>query len=341
MMNDPNHNSEQLFTELFAHARPRARVSREHAQQMFDVLHDEWQHQLKIGRKRVWTHWAVAASLALMFIAGVTLFMQSHMRVSEAPVKVATLSRSVGDDLRLLDAAGEHLVGGQAQSGFNSGHRLQAGANTRAAIELQAGGTLRIDENTQIGFNADRSIRLLDGRVYFDSGYAPGTAPIYPLHERSFYLSTGFGEIHHLGTQFSVQTRPDHIVVSVREGEVAIVSETGRTAVSVGSRVIIDSSGVLLTQQIAPHDESWAWTQQIIPSPDFDQPRVAGFLSWVGRETGLQIRYKNSQARNIAETERSVGTVNQAPLQALEIRLQSVGLEYEIRDNQIIISVVP
>ena len=97
--------------------------------------------------------------------------------------------------------------------------------------------------------------------------------------------------------------------VSVREGQVIIEGAGYRETAEEGERIEFSGGGHPDVFNISRHGDVWEWAEAVAPSVDVDKRTIHDFLTWVSRETGLQLHYKDAAAESAAHMETLTGTV--------------------------------
>lgn len=273
-------------------------------------------------------------ALAATVLAGLFAVFNAVRTPIVEIVQVASIEKQLGDVYVLGEDGTLREI--EDVTTIQSGQMLVTASEAAIAIAWGGGGSLRIDANTRIRFVSDVSAFLEDGRVYFDSrpGLAAGTdAGGSP----NFLLETDRGTVRHVGTQYMVEADASGLVVSVREGEVEIKAGVYEERVSSGQQATLSGSRRPYVLSIDRFGERWGWISRTTPARDVNGRTLHEFLTWVGRETGLEIRYEDG-AEAIAKDEAElVGTVSSAPLDALPVRVATAALEYHIEEGVIYI----
>lgn len=240
----------------------------------------------RASRRRIAQGAALAASVALVVLFGA----RERWFVTE-PVRVSV---PVGE---LVVRSGEVLVTGGpgASRRIGTGATIATGRDGRAALELAGGASLRLDVATFVRFESPTRVVLDRGAVYLDAHPALGRSPMT--------VETRLGTVRHVGTQFEVRLEegreekdaPDSLRVSVREGRVAIEHRGAVSEASAGSEVILRPDGSIVHAAASPEASAWNWTQQVAPEFMIEGRTLASYLEWVGRETGLQVRFSKGE----------------------------------------------
>ena len=90
---------------------------------------------------------------------------------------------------------------------------------------------------------------------------------------------------------------------------------------------------------IKGYGEDWAWIGDTSPPIDATDKSIYDFLQWVHRETGLEVKFSGDRSEQHARSERLRGRVELGPRKALQLRMRTTNLDYEIDRERGIINV--
>jgi ferric-dicitrate binding protein FerR (iron transport regulator) len=325
--------NDRALEQLLRQAPPRPAPPESDVESVRSAVHAEWRSMSGKRRvRRLLTTFAIAATVLLA--VGVTI---NALRVPSAvPVTVATIDKSIGSI---------YLLGKQSQlqntnglSVLTAGQTILTGHDSSVGLVWSAGGSLRIDEDTRVEFVAKDAIVLRSGRVYFDSQPSELSAGITVDSAASFEIRTEQGVVSHLGTQFMTSVDASSLSVSVREGRVMIEGATYSETAEEGERIKFSGRGRPEIFNISRHGGAWGWAEAVAPSVDVDKRSVHEFLTWVSRETGLQLRYEDATAESAAHIITLTGMVRIPPRDALDFWLPTVGVDWRIEGGMIVVS---
>ena len=336
-MTNSNQHSEfgndRALEQLLRQAPPRPAPPESDTKNVRSAVHAEWQSMSgkRRARKLLMT-FAIAATVLLA--VGVTI---NTLRVPSAvPVTVATIDKSIGSI---------YLLGKQSQlqntnglSVLTAGQTILTGHDSSVGVVWSAGGSLRIDEDTRVEFIAEDAIVLRSGRVYFDSQPSKLSAGITAGSAAPFEIRTEQGVVLHVGTQFMTSVDASSVSVSVREGQVMIEGATYNEIAEEGERIVFSGRGRPEVVNISRHGDAWDWAEAVAPSVDVDKRTVHEFLTWVSRETGLQLRYEDATVESAAHIITLTGTVRIPPRDALDFWSPTVGIDWRIEGGTIVVS---
>ncbi len=325
--------NDRALEQLLRQVPPRPTLPDSDAERVRGAVHAEWQSMIgKRRTRRLITTFALAATVLLAL--GVTI---NTLRVPSAvPVTVATIDKSIGSI---------HLLGKQSQlqqtdglSVLTAGQTIVTGHDSGAGLVWSTGGSLRIDENTRVEFVAKDAIVLRSGRVYFDSQPSEMSAAITAGSAAPFEIRTEQGVVSHVGTQFMARVNASSLSVSVREGQVTIDGAGFSETAEEGERFEFSGGGRPDVFNISRHGGAWEWAEAVAPSVDVDKRTIHQFLTWVSRETGLQLHYTDAVAQSAAHMETLTGTVRIPPRDALDFWSPTVGVDWRIEGGAIVVS---
>jgi len=322
--------SDAAFAELLGTAPPRPAPPAADEALIRAAVHAEWQKvSARHVRRRHITSFALAASALLAVFATLNLLRDPVGDIGSQ--QMATIEKQFGDisvNSRIADAVPLAVI--------ERGDVIETGSESGIALGWYDGGSLRLDENTVVLFEAANQIYVEHGRVYFDT--EQGLLSSQPAHGDAAELSirTDYGVVRHLGTQYMTQVGADELVISVREG-VVLIDGTVKARASAGQKFAISSSGALSTNDTNGVDD-WEWIEKSTPAVNLDGRFVAEALAWVSRESGRTISYGSEGAERLAKQTELRGYWQLPPTRALEIFMMTVDLNARIEGEVIIIS---
>ena len=320
--------------ELLRHASPRpVPASREMAAAKAAVR-DEWLDVSKRRRtRRRVTGFAIAATILVGLFASVGVFRAPPVDV----VQVASIEKSFGPVYLLGDQA--ELRPTQDLVNVMSGQTIVTSAAAGLALAWGEGGSLRVDENTRLRFVDEERIYLESGRAYFDSASSLiASAPASGVP--ALLMMTDHGQVRHVGTQYMTEVDMDALVVSVREGEVAIDGVYHDRTLHSGQQATLVGQQQPSILNISRSGEAWEWVSHTTPAADVDGKSLHEFLVWVCREMGLELRFEGG-AEAVAHQAILKGTIDTVPAEALRLRLATAALDWRIEGGVIYITDQP
>ena len=211
-----------------------------------------------------------------------------------------------------------------------SGQRLETHGDTRAALELVSGSTLRLDRDTRIELLGERAVSLERGALYFDSN---GDA----LPTGALEVHTPLGVITDIGTQFEVR-QGEALRVRVREGRVHLDRADNLWEATAGTELRLSAGGEVTRHPTPVFGPSWDWILDVSPSFRLEGHTLDAFLAWVSRETGWQVEFADEATAASANDVILHGSIDGLrPDRALEAVLPTCGLERSIERGILLI----
>jgi ferric-dicitrate binding protein FerR (iron transport regulator) len=297
-------------------------------------LHAEWQavYGRRRMRRRIVT-FAAAASIIGAIAASVFV-----LRVPSAlPEQVAKIERSTGSIFLLGEQSVLHELPDLNE--LSTGQTLVTGDGSAIAIAWLAGGSLRIDEDSRVEFVSSDEIVLRNGRVYFDSQPSALHADGVPRSMAEFVIRTTEGLIRHVGTQYMAGVTATGVTVSVREGQVQFVGNAVDATAVAGQQVRLRGNARPSYTNIRAHGEIWQWVEKISPAVIVDQHSAHEFISWVARESGLDVQFADDALEQLAHTTiMNGGSGSLEPRTALQVLLQTTTLQADIEGGSILVT---
>jgi len=327
--------SERALEELLGKAPPRPTPPQQDEQLIRRAVRAEWD-QLTSRRTRSRRVINVALAASVLLVVFVTL------NALRGPVdgdmqQVASIEKQFGI-IRLLS-------GGEASSDDNeileigSGQSVETGEESGLTLAWNDGGSLRLDQNTRVEFESDSEIHLQSGRIYFDS--MPSGIPTVRTDpdKAKLTIRTDAGTVRHFGTQFVTQADGNELNVMVREGRVSVEgSHVNETAtVTVGQKLTVTRNGQTTVHDVDVSGGDWEWIEKTSPSFTLDNRPIIEFLTWVSRETGQPLRFTSSTVEDIVKEKELRGVVDKEPSLALPFYMQLTGLQWDIKDGEIVV----
>ncbi len=322
--------SDEAFAELLGKAPPRSVPPATDEALIREAVHAEW--QLVSGRhvrRRHITTFAMAASVLLAVFVSLNLLRDpvNDFRTQQ----MAMIEKQFGEIY-----VNSRNVNAIEMAAIEGGAVVKTGSASGLALGWHDGGSLRIDENTMVVFEAVNQIYLDYGRVYFDSEQGPLSSRPAIRGAVELSIRTDHGVLRHLGTQYMAQVGADALVISVRDGVVSIDGNVIARA-SAGQQFAISASGSLSISDTNGIDD-WEWVENATPAVNLNGRFVAEALEWVSRESGRTISYASDGAEMLAKQAQLRGDMELPPTRALEIFMMTVDLNARIEGEVIVVS---
>lgn len=323
---------DDALEQLLKKASPRPVPSSDDVAQVRQAVRAEWRSVARRQRRRRSVlRYAMAATVLLGVFA---VFNAIRVQPGEA-IEVASIQKSVGSIYLLGDAA--ELRQTEDMSDVSTGQTIVTGSEAGMTLAWGNGGSLRVDEKTRVEFVARDVVYLHSGRLYFDSVPSTLTAGVTASDYGSFAVHTDHGRVTHLGTQFMTQAGDDTLIVSVREGEVAIAGKSFSQRALPGEQVTLQGRQRPSVLRIGMTGGDWAWAGRMAPAVVVDGKPLIEFLGWASREMGLRVEFEGD-AEAVARQAYLRGRIDTEPSEALRLRLASAALAWRIDGGVIYIS---
>ncbi len=276
---------------------------------------------------RRWLPLAAAASLLLLLVACLGLFMNFSQSSRDVPAAhlVGFVAPGVTE---------EHLF--ERQETLSTGAMLRAHRSYeihgQALMQLEDGGSLRVAPGSEIEILAKDDVRLEHGEMYVDIPFGTHT-------NSAFTARTAAGEFRHVGTQFSLAVIQGETRLRVREGSVHWLAAGDESTVRAGTELVFRNGAKVIERKFAASDAEWDWIAATTPDFEIDNRPLDDFLVWVARESGRKLVLADEQTRRQVMTIRMHGSVRGlTPMQALSAVMSATQLHYELSDGQIRVS---
>ena len=266
---------------------------------------------------------AAAAVIVLAVFAGLQLM--------GPPNHQPTLIHSVRGAVAVVDSAG---VASNASSGsaLRVGTRIETAADSRVALLLPSGHSVRLDTDSQLLLVSPAVVALERGAVYVDSG--PGSA----VADSPLTVRTNFGTVHDVGTQFLVRDEGASLHIGVREGLVRLNGAEGTHQIDKGAALTLDAQGQVIRTEILAYGPEWDWVGQITPTMDIAGRPLLEFLDWVSTESGLRLVFADPSTAEAAEQIILKGSVTgMSPDEALQAVLPTCQMTRTVESGILVI----
>jgi ferric-dicitrate binding protein FerR (iron transport regulator) len=322
-------DNEEGLAQLLREAGARDVPSAELMQDVRRAVHAEWQSVVAQRRRR---NWLVGSGLAAS-VAVAVLATTIGLKIGSSPAAPVESVARVEGTLQMTTDGGEKWRVVQARETLMEGATLRTNGETRAALDFGDGVSVRIDAGSLLELKSQDRIALDDGAVYVD---AEPRTDVQARAAQQLSIETLYGTVRHLGTQYLLRTVRAGVEVSVREGQVEIVSPERRLEAASGEQLTFAGNGEVSRSDISAQDSRWHWASDIAPVFDIERQPLARFLEWVARETGKQIAYATPEIRARAEQMLLRGSVTDLPPeQALAAVLATTPFKYQSGGSEI------
>ncbi len=321
-----------VLAELVRAAGRRPLPAEGDRSRVFAASQRAWRQAVQARRRRR-RYFALAAGFATLAIGATAVLQWTPTTPLQVIASTAVMDGQVlalapgSDEWRATDGAGVEWV---------AGTRLRTSAGSRVSLDFSSGGSLRVDEATEMTLTSSERLVLIAGTMYFDSGTPTGT----PSEAGTLEVVTSHGLVRKTGTQFEVMSTSAALRVRVREGSVEIEREqqlAGLTGTA-GEQLRLDSAGGVERSPFAPDDPAWSWAIALADVPPIDGRPLVELLDWVARETRHELRFADTDTENQAENVILRGSLaNATPLEALEAALATTDLEHVVQEDGVLL----
>ncbi len=283
-----------LVERLLNAAGPGPEIPEDGAARVKEAIRPVWNEGVLARARQRRLLWAggLAAAAALVIAA---VYLPSLRHIDPLPARHGITVALIDGTLEVTPP-GEQVgffTAEEAGSEIPRGSLIRTQTGDRAALWLADGRSVRLDVNTEMRLDSEASISLNSGAVYIESS-GSSTAGIE--------VRTSFGTARDIGTQFEVRLSGGTLDVRVREGLVSLTRDDGDYQISHGITFSIAADGAVSTSSITAFDPVWGWTQEIVPPFEIEDRSVLAFLDWVSSETGLSIRFEDTDVERLAAT---------------------------------------
>jgi ferric-dicitrate binding protein FerR (iron transport regulator) len=303
----------RVHQEWLASSRPPE------ADRVYRNVHRAWSRKGRNARIR---QWGFPLAMAASIVVAVVLIRQPDPSRA-VPGAIGTVARVVG-----AQAAGQLPESGQE---VYPGMAFTTGPEQGISLLLTDNISFRIGENSTIEAVGAHEFRVLQGRVYADTGDL--------MYRRSNLLVlTPVAAVRDIGTQFAVIVDGNDLEIAVREGRVD-VRQDGTVSVAVaGERMQLDAGGIGTVEALLPHDAYWRWTSSLAPAFDIEGKSLLEFLRWAARETGKRLEFEDQDLRMAAMRVDLHGTVADIPpIEALQSVMATTTFRFQVDADRILI----
>ena len=248
----------------------------------------EW---TRVVKRRHWRmpFWSLtAAAIAVAVLGTVAWSVLRHASVTAARPEIATLEAVTGR-LVMTDGSGDSRPVTAAGARVRAGDRIETAADSRAALSLPGGVSVRLDRKSSAVVDSGSRLILQGGAAYVDAEPGAGGAALH--------IETSLGVVWHTGTQFEVRLDAAALHVRVREGSVAVEASRKRWTAQAGELLVLARGGPPERRSIATSGPEWSWVSDAAPPFRLEGATVPAFLHWVTREQGWRLEFADSSLR--------------------------------------------
>ncbi|MDX1517483.1 MAG: FecR family protein [Woeseiaceae bacterium] len=311
--------TDQAIEDLLGRAAPRPTPPAETAAKAKLAIEQEWQ---QVTRRRIVRRRMLLTASAATFVLAIALVMNTLLAPVEQPIRVATMDKAIGTVYMLGEKSELSPVVDLAA--VRSGETIKTDRDAGVGLSWDTGGSLRLDENTEVRFVSTDRIELRSGRIYFDSMPETGIPATLTIDTRE-------GEVTHVGTRYMAAVDSASLTVSVRDGKVR-VDGYHKVTVDEGERMRLVGSSQPEMLDIRGYGPDWQWIELTAPVQAVGGSKLKDLLAWVARETGYRIEFNDGVEAAIGEVD-VTGVDRDTPREALDKSLRITALDYRFDDE--------
>jgi FecR protein len=324
---------DESLRQLLSNASPRPVPSKADESVAREALRAEWcavSGKHRSGKRLV--RYAMAATILIGVFSLFNVFRVPSVEI----VRVASIQKSFGS-IYVLGEQSELTLANNLNAIY-SGQIIVTGNDAGMALSWGEGASVRLDRDTKVEFSDGDTVYLWSGQIYIDSvpsGFIAGNST---GAVNSIQIETEHGVVSHVGTQFMTQVNSIGLTVSVREGQVDIAGQYYPYAATRGEQVAFSGRQRPVVLSIPEYGDMWDWVSHASPTIDADGKSVHAFLTWVGRELGMSIKYANGAVEAVAREALLEGDVDKDPAEALRLRMLTTALDWSYVEGVIYVS---
>lgn len=195
----------------------------------------------------------------------------------------------------------------------------------RIAMRLTDGTRVRLDVDSRLRLLSSRSLELLGGALYVDTGGADANEGVE--------VRTPIGIARDIGTQFEVRLTGDGelLRIQVREGAVQFEGMDASVRVDRAQALTVGRDGTQRREAVALHGEDWSWILRVAPSYEAPTPTFGDYLAWLVAETGWRVVFAPPEVEAAIRGSRIHGGLGHLdPDETLDVVLPSLGFDYRL-----------
>jgi ferric-dicitrate binding protein FerR (iron transport regulator) len=300
------------------------------AHRVRQAVHAEWQRARR--RRSHAAQWLLGLGLAASVLLALGVWRHWN-RVAPQPQIAAVLERVAGSPTGVWMTLPEAT---QAREQAHVGRSLPAGAifetgsESRAALRLSGGASVRVDAHSRLTVVAEATLSLERGAVYVDSDPTRHGAPVE--------VRTVRGIAREQGTQFEVRIVEPEVRLRVREGAVRL--EAGGRAVDArGGDEVRTAASEIARSTVARTGQEWSWVLDVAPTFALEGRSLTEFLDWACRENGWTLRYADAVSQSAAGEVVLHGSLRGLnPAEAVSAVLPTVGFSQRLDNGSLVLA---
>lgn len=316
-------NDEQFTQEMLQAAGRRPPVPAGDMTSIKEAARATWRQ--KYASERPARRPALLLPLAAAILGGLVLMWWRLLPPASIPAPVSAARVEALDGTVLARPPGERAASALAQGqALPVGSLLSTHSDSRAALRLTEGQSLRLDFSTRARLISARLVALERGSVYLDS-----------QQRGAVTIRTAFADFQPSGTKFEVSVGDGSgAQLRVREGSVRLSRPSTTVTIVAGQEILVRQDGSMVRGEVRPDDPSWDWVVEAAPLPEIEGRSLGVFLDWFAREKGLKLQFADDETAALSRTIVLHGSVAEmSPLDALETVTLSSGFEARIENG--------
>jgi ferric-dicitrate binding protein FerR (iron transport regulator) len=299
---------------LLRHPRAAA-VDAARAARVRPAVHAAWKDAA--GGTRHWKR-GVALAIAAVLVFAIALTLVNQLRERGAPPAAASIASMLFVTSEVVVEHNGQSGAGRVGEGLSPGTRITTNGG-RAAIVLENGVELRLDAETVITLDTERSMSLTRGALYLDSSRRTGPPETVAIVARGTV-------IRDIGTRYEVRLSDQELRVRVRDGRVEVLSSFGMREADRGGQLRVTSSGIV-SGVASTSGADWDWIVRAVRPPQLEGRPLPEFLAWAEREGGRPIRFADPAVERANAATIVYGAIERLTVEeALDVVLPSCGL---------------
>jgi len=315
-MNRPD-DPDAVVRDLLRRPRPAA-VDAARAARVRPAVHAAWKEAAGGTRHWKWGVLITAAAVLVLAIALAQMTLVNGRRARRSSQAAAPVASTLFVTSEVVFQHDGQAPARRVGEGLRPGTRITTYGG-RAAIVLVNGVELRLDSDTDITLDTERSMSLARGALYLDSSHRTGPPETVAIVARG-------SVIRDVGTRYEVRLSDQELRVRVRDGRVEVVSAFGMREADRGGQLRVTSSGIL-SGRASTSGADWDWIVRATPPPQLEGRPLPEFLAWAEREGGRPIRFADPALERANAATIVYGAIEHLTVEeALDVVLPSCGL---------------
>jgi hypothetical protein len=303
-----------VVRELLRQPRP-ADVDAAREARVRAAVHTAWKDGA--GSTRNWKN-IIALAAAAVVVVAIGLTLVNRLRDRTIPQAASPIASTLFFTNEVVFQHDGQPRAGRAGEPLTPGTRIMTRGG-HAAIVLPNRVELRLDSNTDITLDTQRSMSLAGGAVYLDSSHRTGSPETVAIVARGTV-------IRDIGTRYEVRMSDDELRVRVRDGRVEVLSGVGMREADSGGQLTVTSSAIVASRT-PTSGADWDWIVRATRPPQLEGRPLPEFLAWAEREGGRPIRFADPALEKANAATIVYGAIEQLTVdEALDVVLPSCGL---------------